>query len=378
MGNLRFVLGKANWLCLAVGLVIASVMGCKGAPRVRWSSVTPQQRLGFGVNKRYGNVTSFDVRQLRAGWYSDWDISADPPRPAGLEYAQLVSVGHSGSVTDRQALIQVVKAQRGALWIIGNEPERRALAGAPEEYNYADLTPREYAALYQEYYQLIKQNDRTALVAIGGVVQPSPLRLRWLSMVLEEYKTLTGKKMPVDIWNIHVQILREKRAFPDCPDCWGADIPKGIEDVKEGLLLEIKDNANFKMLQDMVWAFRRWMKEQGEQDKPLIISEYGVLMPSEYLGETAEEGDKVVHKFMTDSFDFFLNTRDKEVGFPQDDYRLVQKWLWYSLNEPPFHFDEERKVWVGFNGGLFDWKNPDWPGTLTPLGRAFAEYAASK
>ena len=333
----------------------------------------PNQRFGFGISRRVGDVTLYDVALLHAGWYVDWSYAADPPRPAGLEYAQLVPVGR-GVRVDQGRVREVALAQPGSLWLLGNEPERRALRVSSATDQYADLTPDEYATIYHELYQVIKQADPTAQIAVGGVVQPSPLRLRWLDLVLESYQFQYGAPMPVDVWNIHIQIMREKLDHAGCDGCWGADIPRGIEDVQEGLMLEIEDNADLEKLKGFVWAFRRWMKERGQQDKPLIISEYGVLMPSEYLGKTKDEGDEVVRRFMVESFDFFLETRDVELGYPQDQYRLVQRWAWYSLNEVPYQYSEALAAWIGFNGGLFDWQEREWPGALTPLGQAFADY----
>ena len=275
---------------------------------------------------------------------------------------------------DEAALQAAVRAQPGSTWIIGNEPERRALANQSKAYDYPGLSPQEYAVIYHKLYTMIKGLDPSAKIAIGGVVQPSSVRLLWLDRVWASYQDLTGERMPVDVWNIHLQLMREKRDFPGCDDCWGADIPEGIEDLQEGLLLEIEDNINSNLAQALVWDFRRWMSEKGERDKPLIVSEYGVLMPSEYLGETVEEGDAKVRQYMLDSFDFFLNTRDSEIGCPADQNRLVQRWLWYSLNEVPYHYEEQLGAYIGFNGSLFEWQVTQWPGVLTPLGQAFAGY----
>jgi hypothetical protein len=334
---------------------------------------TPHARFGFGVSERVGKITDYDVSQLQAGWYSNWRFDPDPPRPAGLDYVQLVPVTRRQG-PDLEALREAVLAQPGSLWLIGNEPERRALENQLAVHNYADLTPQLYARAYHELYHFIKELDPSAQVAIGGVVQPSPIRLEWLDQLLASYQELTGQRMPVDVWNIHIQIMREKRALSGCQDCWGAGIPAGLDDITEGMLFEIEDNVDVQILKDFVWAFRRWMKEQGEQDKPLIISEYGVLMPSDYLGETKKEGDAQVRRFMLDSFDFFLQTRDPEIGYPQDQFRLVQRWLWYSLNEVPYQYSERYKAWIGFNGALFDWRVTEYPGELTPLGEAFVDY----
>jgi hypothetical protein len=97
--------------------------------------------------------------------------------------------------------------------------------------------------------------------------------------------------------------------------------------------------------------FRQWMKDHGQQNKDLIVTEYGVLYTVDILcptGNTANakackaaypsgivplnsSGDHV-RKFMTDSFDFFLTAKDQAIGNPNDGHRLVQRWAWLSLD----------------------------------------------
>jgi hypothetical protein len=78
---------------------------------------------------------------------------------------------------------------------------------------------------------------------------------------------------------------------------------------------------------------------------------------------------------MTLTFDYLLEARDRETGYPGDNYRLVQRWLWYSLNEP---YKEE--VPIGHNGGLFYWNipgtadKPAFPGYLTEFGLTYLNY----
>jgi hypothetical protein len=95
----------------------------------------------------------------------------------------------------------------------------------------------------------------------------------------------------------------------------------------------------------------------GQQDKPLIVTEYGLLMPAEY-GFPAER----VERFMLDTFGFFRTATNPDLGYAADGYRLVQRWCWYSVYDPRYP-----------TGNLV---LPD-GSTLTPLGHAFAQYASS-
>ena len=311
-------------------------------------------RFGVGVSQIYGRITDYDVASLHIGWYSDWSWQVNPPHPAHLDYVNVISVHHGSYPPNWNRLAQAIAANPGSLWIVGNEPE-----GVWQ----GNRTPAEYAQIYGEVYDFIKAQDATALVAIGGVIEPTPLRLQWLDQVRAEYQTRYGKKMPVDVWNIHVQILREKGPFSGCGDCWGAGVPAGLTGVTEGRLYGFADNVDPAIFRQLVREFRQWMKDRGERNKPLIISEYGVLMPSDYLASTVEEGDALVRQFMTETFDFLRTTTDAALGYPADGNRLVQRWLWYSLNDSP----------ANFNGGLFRHDNP---AQITTFGEHFRQYTA--
>ena len=171
----------------------------------------------------------------------------------------------------------------------------------------------------------------------------------------------------MDGWSIHEQIL------PEIDQSWGSEVPKGIEDNEGiGLDLSFADNANVELFIQQVTEFRQWMKDNGYQDKPLIISEYGVLLPSSLLGEAAQYpqspvalGDQMVKDFMLGTFDWLLTAADLDTGYAADGYRLVQRWLWYSLNDKPYDGTG------GFNGSLFVYNQPT---LLTQFGLTFHEY----
>ena len=76
-----------------------------------------------------------------------------------------------------------------------------------------NVTPERYAAVYGGLHAAIKAADPTAQVAIGGVSQPTPLRMAYLSGVLNAYRAQFGAEMPVDVWNVHAFILREEQRF---------------------------------------------------------------------------------------------------------------------------------------------------------------------
>ena len=295
-----------------------------------------QERFGVGV--ALPPVDQYDVARLRAGWYLDWQTNPDPPRLNGIAYAQMVRFADDGYRPDLVTIEAIAANNPGSLWLIGNEPD---------VVWQDNVTPSDYARSYHELYHALKKADPSCQVAIGGVSQPTPLRFRYLDMVLEAYRALYDEKLPVDVWNVHAFILREEK------DSWGVDIPPGIE-ASSGVLYEIEDHDDLEIFQQQVFAFRRWMKANGEREKPLIISEYGILMPAEYGFD-----QRRVRDFMVATFDFFLTAADDELGYAADGNRLVQRWAWYSLNDRTYA-----------TGNLVD---PDTQ-QITPLGLAYADY----
>jgi len=358
---------------------------------------TVRQRFGIGVvgsRSWPGLLNDFpNVEQLGFGWYTDWSYRTDPEQPPGIEFVQLVAV-YSGSgpqgarglsawqplswPSNSAGLQAAIEANPGALWVIGNEPETRG---------QGELTPEEYAEIYHDVYHFVKDIDRTAQVAIGGVVMPSPLRLQWLDRCLDYYQQTYGETMPIDVWNIHMQILQEDR------DGWGCGIPYGLDDDQGQACVgeqgreqcTILDNCSVEDFMQLIADFCIWLNEKGERGKPVIISEYGVLMPSEYLGSSEDlveriaEGERKIVEFMQGTFDYMLHTTDPDLGCAADGGRLIQRWAWFSLNVPPcLEYDPEDPddcLEFGYNGWLYDWQETH---SFTVFGEAYRDYILSQ
>ena len=319
-------------------------------PLVMGDYVPPSGRLcRFGVGAE-SDIALYDVNGLRIGWYVDWTATLSPARPGGITYMPMIRLrqGSSDSYTyspDGSVLSATVANNPGAIWLIGNEPDRRRWQDS--------LEPHLYARAYHELYYLLKNLDPTAQVAAGGIVQPTPLRLQYLDMVLDSYREQFGEPMPVDVWNIHAFILRERSCDCHPEDCWGAEIPPGIDEC-DGMLYDIQDNDNLEIFKEHIVRFRQWMAERGYQDRPLVITEFGVQMWPDY-GFPPDR----VNAFMNATFDYLM-TVTSTLGYPADDYRLVQRWAWYSLADDHF------------NGWLFDPVTQD----RTVFGDNFAAYTS--
>ncbi len=294
-----------------------------------------RRRLGVGI--ALGSLNAYPFQVLNFGWYLNWKAqSAPPPR---IEYVRMVRVYRGKLRLKDKDLVRVAHAAPGSLWLIGNEPD---VAWQDNS------TPKEYARAYAHAYHVLKKADPSARIAIGGISQVTPLRLRYLDAVLEAYKKMFGTSLPVDTWNVHTFILREER------NSWGVGIPPGFEDERRGMLWDIDDHDNLHILKSQILAIRRWLYNRGYGGIPLIVSEYGILMPEVYGFPP-----KRVITFMHKSFDLFLTLQDPIMGDPQDGNRLVQRWCWYSLADTKYP-----------TGNLFDPESK----RLTQIGAAFATY----
>jgi hypothetical protein len=311
------------------------------APAATHVRPRPEDRRRFGVGVPYPPLASTLADQLGIGWYLTWGVAVQPPHLPGVEFAQMVRLSESGYRPDAATIHAAARANPGSIWLIGNEPD------VPWQDN---VTPSAYARHYHELFRLLKEADPTCQVAIGGVSQPTPLRMAYLDQVLAEYQSLYQEAMAVDVWNVHNFILREERGS------WGVGIPPGLA-AEQGQLFEVGDNDSLPVFSRQIVDFRRWMKAHGQQNKPLIVSEYGIPMPAEY-----GFGTQRVTDFMLGSFDTLLTAADPELGYPADGYRLVQRWAWFSLADDTYP-----------SGNLIDMAD----GSLTTLGQAYAEYAAA-
>lgn len=309
-------------------------------------------RVGVGIPDQ--EPLFFDWLVPRPGWYLNWTVTqtkrdgflglwptravALPPPGLGMEYTPMVRMRNGRLYPDTDQLRELAAASPGLTWLIGNEPD----------VVWQDNTsPEVYAIAYHRAYEAIKAGDPTAQVAIGGISQVTPLRLAYLDRVWAFYQELYGEEMPVDIWNMHAFVLREERSS------WGVNIPPGFEIVNTGQLWDVEDHDNLALVEEQVRAMRDWMASHDQQEKPLWISEYGILMPAEY-GFTPER----VAAFMAASFVLFKDLRDPSTGLPADDHRLVQRWTWYPARDSRFT-----------TGNLFDDQ-----GEPTTLGEAMSGF----
>jgi hypothetical protein len=372
------------------------------------SSASPQQAAVGSAGKsvtleqpplcRYGVATT-QAAQLswlptwRAGWTVDFASHA-PVSGVAAEFAQVIHVKQnkngctyldgyniSPALTE-EGLGAVIRAAPGALWLVGNEPDRGPSPGRCQIAT-DDTYPEVYARAYHDVYAFIKQRDPIARVANAAVVEVTPGRLQYLDKVWAEYTRLYGGRMPVDVWNIHLYILPE--ADPNGQPNDIASIAVGTDPglairgsgsdpnrCSDPLVYCYAEHDDMAIFAQQVVAMRTWLKNHGQQNKPLIISEYSQLYPYDIDPESCYIQDEYGHcftpqrvsTFMKNSFNYLEGAVDSALGYPLDGNRLVQRWMWFSVYYPN----------EGRASNLLD----NTLGTQTLVGSTFQSEAASK
>jgi hypothetical protein len=297
-------------------------------------------RFGLGVPPEAGAAGQW-LKALGAGWYLNWTAQPAPLSPAGVEFWRMVRFGQSGPLPSLDEVRNIAAWHPGQSWLIGNEPDVALQDNA---------TPEQYAEFYHSVFQALKQADPTCQVGVGGLAQVSPLRLAYLDRVLAHYAATYGAPLPADFWGAHLYVLREERGS------WGAGIPAGLAD-PSGWLVAVSDHGRADLVAGQVRDFRLWMQANGYGGQPLVVTEYGILMPPDY-GFPPE----TVARFMRETFNFFLSATDPALGDAQDGGRLVQRWAWFSLAYPQFPASNLVDVQTG---------------ELTAVGQAYRDFVAA-
>jgi len=341
---------------------------------------SPQARIGINVAREEGKeITDYPVEQLGLGWYLDYTWHDEPahPRtsapPGTMQYLPMVrpprfaGAQQQGNLTAAltERLTTAISNNPGTTWILGNEPDN------PAQDNYP---PDDYAQFYHDSYELIKALDPTARIAMAAMTQVTPLRLRYLDAVLAAYQERYDAPLPVDIWTVHVYMLPEVTGNHHVltegetgREESGIGMPPGLEEFDAEVVHFTQDqHDDVALFAEQVVRFRRWLADRGYRNKPLYLTEYGILL-SPYHGFD----DARVRAFFLASSAYLQQARDAAIGLPADGNRLVQRWAWFSLNFYAFDPDPANPVGLaGLNGNLFDHGS----GTVMPLGETVGAF----
>jgi len=327
----------------------------------------PNCRYGVGVVPQFPAVDW--IPTLGAGWYmtfSAWPPASPPANAARfvptVRVRQDVSDGlylpsyrFTPPLSD-QGLGAMLAAHPGRLWVIGNEVD---VGNVVQDNTY----PAVYAHAYHEAYHYIKQRDPSAQVAIAPLSMMTPGRLQYLDIVWRTYLESYKMPMPVDVWTLHLYVLAEIRPW-DGRDAdgkialgtdpalakeayWSARGPALVECARDEVICRAEHDSLPRFIEQIL-ALRRWMQAHGQQDKPLLLSEFALLYPFVDYDDPVDPTEcflmdefgncftpNRVQRYLEQTFAFLHAARDAGLGYPADDYRLVQQWLWYSLITDP-------------------------------------------
>ena len=250
----------------ALGAVFLCCSGCAGLQDRPRPFSTP-----FGVDVGEGPVTKQQLDALGPVWYSDWRWNT--PSIGGHERLYVVRCNEVAG--DRGAILSAMRASGSAWWSLGNEPN---------DANQDNVTPEEYADLYQVF-------EGWAASARGCRILPAGIAnadWNWAEAFRQAFQRKYGRYPRVDGWNIHNYILEPG--------------------------LDPYDVAEF---QRRILAFDRWMETVGDGDKPLFLTEFGVLYGSGCCDRPVDPPEKI-QSFMRDTVRWL------------NESHVVAGWAWFA------------------------------------------------
>lgn len=198
------------------------------APRQTVNARKPSPN-GYGVSIAYGLGGAQELNELRTAWYTDYDY-----RGAALADQQRLYMVKTS--WDPAGVADVARSHPGEWWQFGNEPN---------DLHQDNVSPSEYAHRYRSFYHMLKDADPSAQVIPAGLANAD---WRWAESFRQAYEREYGTWPPVDGWNIHNYLL---------DSCASA--------------------TDVNLFKSRIESFRSWMARNGEADKPLFLTEYGVL-----------------------------------------------------------------------------------------------------
>ena len=301
-----------NWKRKTAAIVFAILVVACLAPS---ASAGDRSRFGFGANSR---ATDYDWATLGASWFHIWGPYMNYTL-LGMEFYAMVAAYGDLMGTEDLAYLQQRYNWRpqnyppGTVWIISNELEYDMFCtknGTP--ITCRAITADEYAQKFKKYYDMVRQLQpygstyKFAIGFINAIVEQT--RPYTLADVLNAYQARYGVPMPVDVFNLHVYGFGRSIDFDYC-------------------------------FTPTVTQYRQVMANKGYRDKPLMITELGVL-EGVYVQDIPES---YVLDFMVQAFDWLREATSDTTGMPSDGNRLVQQWAWFALTSWAPGLNQEHK-----------------------------------
>ncbi len=310
-------------------------------------------RLGMG-QLILADLTEQEVEQTKFGWWFTWGETNNDQNnvlPAGTKF-----IAVAGNGDKYAAPCTTNSTGNGFVDFMRKLPDRTIVMVGNELGNDDLNDPVSYVERYIKTYDCIKTTNPTLQVYVGGHVSPNnglgwimgswiykadPTNqnrwhyetkrinsLEYMSIVVSDYHAKClgssgsqggsysafcnkyGNTFPADGFTTH--------AYPGVATRPAAHASAGKP---AGELYSWYESDGYK---NEVFDFRTWMKENGYQNKPLIVKEYGILHDNQPYQNGALSA-------MREASQYYATTKDTALGNPNDDYRLVQQFAWYTI-----------------------------------------------
>lgn len=272
MGRLNLQLQISNFAIV----LLAILLGCSGCNLNQASR--PPFATPFGVDVGDVPATAGQLDALGPVWYMDYHW--DTPTLSG--HGRLYVIRSWEVRGDRGAILSAMQASGPAWWSLGNEPN---------DPNQDNVSPEEYAELYHTFEGWAIKAQRCKILP-AGIANAD---WNWAEAFRKAYRQKYGRYPRVDGWNIHNYVLEEG--------------------------LNPYDVAEF---QRRILAFHRWMESIGDEQKPLFLTEFGVLYGNGCCNRPVDPPDKI-QSFMRDAVRWLA------------DSNLVACWAWFASDANPYN-----------------------------------------
>ena len=305
-------------LVLFIFLLLASPFG-------KIYAADPANLTRFGIGWGYipNNISNKDYKiydpvGLGVGWYTDWGYTYAPKiakdlADKGIQRLTLVLKDRNDYYSPQKC--EDVKTYvadhpdafnfKTTYWSVGNELG----------FDISNLTASKYASEFMNWRDCIKSINNRYKVGSGAIISLWTVHPRTFPSSC--VNDLNDSKSGYSFLKSYINKIKntDSSKLPDfmVMHAYYACTPPFAE-----------DTTNFSKFKNHIISHRQAMKEFGLQNKELWIKEYN--------NYGYEKGGPA---FVTDSIDYLMNTKDKEIGYPGDDYRLVQRFGWFILNNTP-------------------------------------------
>jgi hypothetical protein len=293
---------RSKALGLKLATLFASLVVCTSCQAQQAAKLPCSIPFGLGVAIEYEPSLSAPLDKLGPVWYMDWRW--EPPAIEGHDRLYVIRCWQVKP--DRGAIERAMRASAPAWWSLGNEPN---------DPNQDNVSVEEYAELYREFESWASQSPGVH-IASAGIANAD---WQWAEAFREAFRVKYGRYPRIDAWNIHNYVLE--------PEFDPYDVTE---------------------FQQRILAFRHWMESIGDGDKPLFLTEFGVLYGDGCCGRPVDPPDRL-QAFMSQSINWMIESQ------------AIDCWAWFSSRCELFNGDlmtadgQLTELGIAYRGLIRDW-----------------------